>query len=140
MCRRRPSPPGSPSEAWQALWRAGWCSRSAAAAAPGELRARPGGPAALLVRGDPRLRLRRRGGAVAGAGAACPVRCRCWTCFSLWRDEARSPFWLSAAGVRVLSDRAERGGSASGCPGPTPRNRLPPGLVPAPAEELPPAP
>jgi hypothetical protein len=53
----------------------------------------------------------------------------------VWREGAYA-IWLSTDGARVLSDRQERG-QRIWTPRPTPRNRLPPGLVVAPAEELP---
>jgi len=55
--------------------------------------------------------------------------------FSVWREGAYA-IWLTADGAQVLSDRDERG-ERVWMPGPTPRNRLPPGLVPAQPEDLP---
>ena len=121
-------------ESWQVLWRARLVQPLGCGLAPCDLRARPGGPAALLVRGDPpATRLRGRGGGVAGAGApARAVRCRWWT-GSRSGARARMRSGWQPDGARVLSDRADRG-ERIWMPRPTPRNRLPPGLVPALAE------
>jgi len=68
-----------------------------------------------------------------------PVRLRCPVPvidrFSVWREGAYA-IWLVPNGARVLSDRADRG-ERVWIPRPSPRNRLPPGLRVAPAEELP---
>ena len=58
--------------------------------------------------------------------------------FSVWREGAQA-IWLGPDGARVRSDRAERG-QRVWMPRPSIRNRLPPGLVPAEVEELPPEP
>ncbi len=124
-------------DAWRVLWRAQLAQPLGCGRAPCELRARPDDKVALLVRGDP-------------PDSACtaavvmslePVHLPCAVPlpvvdrFSVWRDGAQA-IWLSPDGARVLSDRAERG-ERIWMPRPTPRNRLPPGLVPALAEELP---
>jgi competence protein ComEC len=124
-------------DSWRVLWRARLVQPLGCGQAPCELRTRPGGPVALLVRDDP-------------PDSACdaavvvslePVRLSCARTvpvvdrFSVWREGAYA-IWLSTDGARVLSDRAERG-ERIWMPRPTPRNRLPPGLVVAPAEVLP---
>ncbi len=131
--------PGSPSrftlDSWQVLWRARLVRPLGCGQAPCPLRIRPDGPTALLVSGDP-------------PESACeaavvlslePVRLGCPGTvpvvadrFSVWREGAHA-IWLEPGGARVLSDRAERG-ERVWMPRPTPRNRLPPGLVVAPAE------
>jgi competence protein ComEC len=58
--------------------------------------------------------------------------------FSVWRDGAFAA-WLDAGGVRVLSDRADRGVRPWVRLGPE-QTRVPPDLPPAKAEELPPEP
>ena len=130
---------GSPArftlEAWQVLWRARLVQPLGCGLAPCELRARPGGPVALLVRGDPP----ETACTAAVVVSLEPVHLRCSVPvldrFSVWRDGAQA-IWLAPGGVRVLSDREARG-QRIWMPRPTPRNRLPPGLVPAQAEELP---
>ncbi len=117
-------------ESWQVLWRARLVQPLGCGLAPCDLRARPGGPAALLVRADP---------PPTACGAAVvvvslePVHLACGVPvvdrFSVWREGAYA-IWLEPDGARVLSDRADRG-ERIWMPRPTPRNRLPPGLVPA---------
>jgi competence protein ComEC len=123
-------------EAWQALWLARVAAPLGCPRAPCPLRARPGGPAAMLVRGD--------APAAACDGAAVvvslePLRLRCGVPvvdrFSVWRQGAIA-IWLAPAGARIVSDRDVRGERAW-IPRPTPRSRIPPGLTPAPAEPLP---
>jgi len=132
---------GSPArftlESWQVLWRSRLVQPLGCGRAPCELQARPDGPRALLVRGDP------PDSACAAAVVLSlePVRLECAVRrpvvdrFSVWREGATA-IWLRPDGVRVLSDRADRG-ERIWMPRPNPRNRLPPGLIPAPAEELP---
>jgi competence protein ComEC len=122
-------------DSWRVLWRARLVQPLGCGQAPCELRTRPGGPVALLVGDDPPP-------SVCDAAAVLslePVRLRCAVPvidrFSVWREGAYA-IWLDPAGARVLSDRAERG-ERVWMPRPDPRNRLPPGLVPAQAEELP---
>ena len=132
---------GSPSrftlEAWQVLWRARLVQPLGCGRAPCALRARPDDKEALLVRGDPP----ENACAAAVVLSLEPVHLSCAAAvpvvdrFSVWREGAQA-IWLSPGGARVLSDRAERGERIWN-PRPTPRNHLPPGLVPAPAEELP---
>ncbi len=88
------------------------------------LRARDGGPSALLLRGRPP-----RGACDAAmAVSAEPIRLRCWPHipfvdrFSVWRDGAHA-IWLDAAGVRIVSDRETRGDRPWVPPTPVPRSR-----------------
>ncbi len=122
-------------DSWRTLWRARLARPLGCGQAPCELRARPGGPAALLVRDDPPQSVC----AAAAVVSLEPVRLHCAgpvsDRFSVWREGAYA-IWLTGDGARVLSDREERG-SRVWMPSPTPRNRLPPGLVPVPAEALP---
>ena len=124
-------------EAWEALWRARLVQPLGCGRAPCELHARPGGPVGLLVRGDPP----ESACAAAVVLSLEPVHLPCAAPvpvvdrFSVWREGAFA-IWLGPEGVRVLSDRAERG-ERIWMPRPTARNRLPPGLVPAQPEELP---
>jgi competence protein ComEC len=98
---------------------------------------RPRGLAALLLRGD-------------ADDSACafplvlsaePIRLDCADHvrkvdrFSVWRDGAFA-VWLDPAGVRVLSDRENRGARPWVQLGPE-EHRIPPDLTPAQAEELP---
>jgi competence protein ComEC len=99
---------------------------------------RPRDVAALLARGD------------AGDSACaypvvvsaepirlgCSDRVRKIDRFSVWRDGAFA-VWLDPAGVRVLSDREDRGARPWVQLGPE-QYRIPPDLTPAQAEELPP--
>ncbi len=124
-------------QSWQVLWRAGLVQPLGCGRAPCELRARPDGPMALLVRTDPP----ESACAATVVVSLEPVRLDCAVKvpvvdrFSVWREGAHA-IWLFPAGARVLSDRAERG-DRIWMPRPTPRNRATPGLVPAPAEALP---
>ena len=122
-------------DSWRTLWRARLVQPLGCGQAPCEMRARPDGPVALLVRDDPPQSVC----AAAAVVSLEPVRLRCAVPvidrFSVWREGAYA-IWLAAAGVRVLSDREERG-ERVWMPSPNPRNRLPPGLVPAQAEALP---
>ena len=130
------APPASPSTRWQVLWRARLVQPLGCGDAPCPLQARPGGPVALLVSGNPP-----DSACVAAVVVSLePVRLPCPVPvvdrFSVWREGAYA-IWLTAEGARVLSDRQVRG-ERIWMPRPTPRSRLPPGLTMAPAEELPP--
>ncbi len=124
-------------QSWQVLWQARLVQPLGCGRPPCELRPRPDGPMALLVRGDPP----QSACAAAVVVSLEPVRLDCAVKvpvvdrFSVWREGAHA-IWLSAGGAQVLSDRAGRG-DRIWIPRPTPRNRVPPGLVPAPAETLP---
>jgi competence protein ComEC len=132
---------GSPDrfavEAWRVLWRARLVQPLGCGRAPCPLRVRPDGPEALLVSADPPA----TACSAAIVLSLAPVRLSCPRAvpvvdrFSVWREGAHA-IWLDAAGVRVLSDRTERG-ERVWMPRPTPGNRIPPGLVPAQAEDLP---
>ena len=122
-------------DSWRVLWRARLVQPLGCGQAPCELRARPDGPVALLVRDDPP-----QSACVAAVVVSLePVQLHCAVPaidrFSVWREGAYA-IWLSADGTRVLSDREERG-ERVWMPDANPRNRLPPGLVPVPAEVLP---
>jgi competence protein ComEC len=99
---------------------------------------RPRGVAALLVRGD----ADDRACTFPLVVSAEPIRLDCANHlekidrFSVWRDGAFA-VWLDPAGVRVLSDRENRGARPWVQLGPE-QNRIPPDLTPAQAEELPP--
>ena len=125
-------------QSWQVLWRARLVRPLGCGLAPCELRARPDGPAALLVRPDPP-----QSACTAAAVVSLePLHLHCDPSvpvidrFSVWREGAYA-LWLDPAGAQTLSDRAARG-ERIWMPRPTPRNRLPPGLIPALPEELPP--
>ena len=122
-------------DSWRVLWRARLVQPLGCGQAPCELRARPDGPVALLVRDDPPASACAAVAVVSlepvGLHCAVPVIDR----FSVWREGAYA-IWLSADGARVLSDRQERG-ERVWMPKANPRNRVPPGLVPAQAEALP---
>ncbi len=92
------------------------------------------------------LMLRDKGRAQDCAGAAllvsaepargdCPRGVALLDRFSVWRDGAHS-VWIEAGGVRVLSDRADRGARPWVPPLPTPR-RVVPNLPMAPSDPLP---
>ncbi len=124
-------------ESWQVLWRARLVQPLGCGLAPCDLPPRPDGPVALLVRADPP----ETACAAAVVVSLEPVHLTCAVPppvvdrFSVWREGAHA-IWLQPGGAVVLSDRAERG-ERVWMPRPTPRNRLPAGLVPAPAEQLP---
>ncbi|CAH2599805.1 ComEC/Rec2 family competence protein [Rhodovastum atsumiense] len=122
-------------EAWQGLWQARLAGPLGCGLAPCWLRARPDGPAAVLVRGEPPATVC----AAAVVVSLEPVRLGCRVPvvdrFSVWREGAHA-IWLDPGGARVLSDRQYRG-ERIWMPRPTTRSRLPPGLVPALPEELP---
>jgi competence protein ComEC len=133
-------------DSWLQLWAAGAASPLPASgeAAGGAVSCtaaactlRPRGAAALLLRAAP-------------DEAACsapllvsaePIRLVCThkvekiDRFSVWHDGAYAA-WLDPAGVRVLSDRQDRGDRPWVPPDPS-RGRMPPGLTPAQTEELP---
>jgi competence protein ComEC len=124
-------------ESWQVLWQARLVQPLGCGRAPCELRARPDDKMALLVRGDPP----ESACAAAVVLSLEPVRLPCAgpvpvvDRFSVWREGAYA-IWLAPDGARLLSDRAARG-ERLWMPRPNPRSRLPAGVVPAPAEELP---
>jgi competence protein ComEC len=66
----------------------------------------------------------------------CPDHVQRIDRFSVWRNGAFA-VWFAADGVRVLSDRADRGARPWVQLGPE-QTRVPPDLTPAKAEELPP--
>jgi competence protein ComEC len=124
-------------ESWQVLWQARLVQPLGCGLAPCELRPRPDGPAALLVRADPPESACSAAAVVSlePVRLDCPVKVPVVDRFSVWREGAFA-IWLEPGGARVLSDRTVRG-DRIWMPRPTPRNRLPPGLVPAEPEVLP---
>ena len=66
---------------------------------------------------------------------ACPARPPRLDRFSVWRDGAHA-IWFTPQGIRILSDRENRGDRPWVTPIPT-RSRVPPGLTVAPAEDPP---
>jgi competence protein ComEC len=124
-------------EAWRVLWRTRVVQPIGCGRAPCPLQIRPDGPEALLVSDDPP----RTACSAAIVLSLAPVRLSCpkgvpvIDRFSVWRAGAHA-IWLDASGVRVLSDRTERG-ERVWMPRPTPPSRSPQGLVPAQAEDLP---
>lgn len=98
---------------------------------------RPRGVAALLVRGDADDSACAFPVVVSAEPIrlGCPDRVRKIDRFSVWRDGAFA-VWLDPAGVRVLSDREDRGARPWVQLGPE-EYRIPPDLTPAQEEELP---
>jgi competence protein ComEC len=136
-------------DAWLQLWRAssfspfprqGEAANGAIACTGPACTLRLRGTSAVLVRGEPDARACDAPLLIS----AEPLRLDCGDAgqkidrFSVWRDGAFA-VWLNAGGVRIVSDRTDRGARPWVRLGPE-QTRIPPDLTPAKAEELPPEP
>lgn len=120
-------------ESWQTLWRVRYAAPLACGGSPCVLRPTPGGPDALLLPGGnqsppPDVCAHEAVISMEPLHLDCPgvtVLDR----FSVWREGAIA-LWLTPQGTRVESDASWQGARAWTVR-PTPRPRIPAGLVPA---------